>query len=274
MILAGDVGGTKVDLGLYDFTNGKLKSTRDTVYKAKDYPGLEVIVKEFLGGDKVTAACFGVPGPVRNGRLRLVSAGDKEKDRAGVVDDRPGEGDAPCVLLLHVVGHGEAAQLVERGAMGKQRGGVAVRAHAQGDEVEAWGLGSLQAEAVAQLGLVAGGGGLGVKLSLDTVNLLWLEGHVVQHGLAGHAVVAVGVVRGYATLVHPVEIQVFPRHAAAPGLIGVGEQGKGGLGRGAAADGDTDPTAGLDRLAGHLNKILRCVPGQRRWIRLYVIFDP
>jgi glucokinase len=73
MILAGDVGGTKVDLGLYDFTNGKLKTTRDKVFKAKDYPGLEVIVKEFLGADKVTAACFGVPGPVRDGRLRLTN---------------------------------------------------------------------------------------------------------------------------------------------------------------------------------------------------------
>jgi glucokinase len=73
MILAGDVGGTKVDLALYDFTNGKLKYTRDKVYKAKDYPGLEVIVKEFLGADKVTAACFGVPGPVRDGRLRLTN---------------------------------------------------------------------------------------------------------------------------------------------------------------------------------------------------------
>jgi glucokinase len=73
MILAGDVGGTKVDLALYDFFNGKLEYTRDKVYKAKDYPGLEVIVKEFLGADQVTAACFGVPGPVRNGRLRLTN---------------------------------------------------------------------------------------------------------------------------------------------------------------------------------------------------------
>ena len=73
MILAGDVGGTKVDLALYDFINGKLQYTRDKVYKAKDYPGLEVIVKEFLGADKVTAACFGVPGPVRDGRLRLTN---------------------------------------------------------------------------------------------------------------------------------------------------------------------------------------------------------
>jgi len=73
MILAGDVGGTKVDLALYDVTNGKLQYTRDKVYRAKDYPGLEVIVKDFLGTDKVTAACFGVPGPVRDGRLRLTN---------------------------------------------------------------------------------------------------------------------------------------------------------------------------------------------------------
>ncbi|MGA3070492.1 MAG: glucokinase, partial [Terracidiphilus sp.] len=73
MILAGDVGGTKVDLALYDFTNGKLTYTRDKIYRAKDYSGLEAIVKEFLSSDKVTAACFGVPGPVRDGRLRLTN---------------------------------------------------------------------------------------------------------------------------------------------------------------------------------------------------------
>jgi glucokinase len=73
MILAGDVGGTKVDLGLYDFINGKLQPKRDKVFRAKDYPGLEVIVKEFLGSETVTAACFGVPGPVRDGRLRLTN---------------------------------------------------------------------------------------------------------------------------------------------------------------------------------------------------------
>ncbi|MGA3046238.1 MAG: glucokinase [Terracidiphilus sp.] len=73
MILAGDVGGTKVHLALYDFTNGKLSYTRDKQYPAKDYSGLEIIVKEFLAADKVSAACFGVPGPVRDGRLRLTN---------------------------------------------------------------------------------------------------------------------------------------------------------------------------------------------------------
>jgi glucokinase len=75
MILAGDVGGTKVHLALYDFSDGKLDYTRDERYPAKDYSGLEEIVREFLGADheKITSACFGVPGPVRDGRLRLTN---------------------------------------------------------------------------------------------------------------------------------------------------------------------------------------------------------
>jgi glucokinase len=73
MILAGDVGGTKVHLALYDFIDGKLEYTRDKQYPAKQYSGLEEIVKEFLGAEKATAACFGVPGPVRDGRLRLTN---------------------------------------------------------------------------------------------------------------------------------------------------------------------------------------------------------
>jgi glucokinase len=73
MILAGDVGGTKVNLALYDFTDGKLTYTRDERYAAKEYHGLEEIVKQFLGTDRATSACFGVPGPVRDGRLRLTN---------------------------------------------------------------------------------------------------------------------------------------------------------------------------------------------------------
>jgi glucokinase len=73
MILAGDVGGTKVHLALYDFSQGKLKYTREERFPAREYSGLEAIVKEFVGSDEVTAACFGVPGPVRDGRLRLTN---------------------------------------------------------------------------------------------------------------------------------------------------------------------------------------------------------
>jgi glucokinase len=73
MILAGDVGGTKVHLALFDFKDGDLVHVRDKQYPAKEYAGLEEIVREFAGSAKVNAACFGVPGPVREGRLRLTN---------------------------------------------------------------------------------------------------------------------------------------------------------------------------------------------------------
>ena len=73
MILAGDVGGTKVHLSLYDFNHGTLTHAREEKYPAKDYAGLEEIVRKFVGTDTITAACFGVPGPVRHGRLRLTN---------------------------------------------------------------------------------------------------------------------------------------------------------------------------------------------------------
>ena len=73
MILAGDVGGTKVYLALYDFVDGKLHHNREERYPAREHSGLEEIVKKFLGNETVTAACFGVPGPVRDGRLRLTN---------------------------------------------------------------------------------------------------------------------------------------------------------------------------------------------------------
>jgi len=73
MILAGDVGGTKVHLALYEFIGGNLNHIRDQQFPAKEYSGLEEIVKEFIVSERVTAACFGVPGPVRDGRLRLTN---------------------------------------------------------------------------------------------------------------------------------------------------------------------------------------------------------
>jgi glucokinase len=76
MILAGDVGGTKVHLALYDFAQGQLHHVRDQKFPAQNYDGLEAVVREFLGADagkEVYAACFGVPGPVRDGRLKLTN---------------------------------------------------------------------------------------------------------------------------------------------------------------------------------------------------------
>jgi glucokinase len=76
MILAGDVGGTKVHLALYRFDHGELSHVRDEKFPAQEHAGLEEIVRKFLdesGNPEVTAGCFGVPGPVRGGRLKLTN---------------------------------------------------------------------------------------------------------------------------------------------------------------------------------------------------------
>ncbi len=82
MILAGDVGGTKVHLALYNFEAGRLKPVRDEKFPARDFAMLDDVVKRFLAaGDghpaadvkDIAAACFGCPGPVRNGRLKLTN---------------------------------------------------------------------------------------------------------------------------------------------------------------------------------------------------------
>ncbi len=76
MILAGDVGGTKVHLALYSFSEGQLQHVHDKRFPARQYAGLEAVVRAFLdenGNPEITSACFGVPGPVRNGRLKLTN---------------------------------------------------------------------------------------------------------------------------------------------------------------------------------------------------------
>ena len=81
MILAGDVGGTKVDLALCKFEHGQLQTVHEHKFHARDFLGLAQVVEAFLEECKQTlgqpldvlAACFGVPGPVRHGRLKLTN---------------------------------------------------------------------------------------------------------------------------------------------------------------------------------------------------------
>jgi glucokinase len=71
MILAGDIGGTKTNLGLFEIDSGALKLRRFESYPSKNYPGLESSIVEFLqsaGTGTVDAGCFGIAGPVVEGR--------------------------------------------------------------------------------------------------------------------------------------------------------------------------------------------------------------
>ena len=105
MILAGDIGGTKTNLALFDWTSARGDPTRAQSFHSADYKSLEEIIEEFLtppvpspsieeeeGTEKestseneqakaatppesikIDAACFGVAGPVINNRCHTTN---------------------------------------------------------------------------------------------------------------------------------------------------------------------------------------------------------
>lgn len=106
MILAGDIGGTKTNLALFDWTTERVEPVREDSFHSADYKTLEEIVEEFLSAPlpkppdeealddapaeatadtdtstpepppepiQLTAACFGVAGPVIDNRCRTTN---------------------------------------------------------------------------------------------------------------------------------------------------------------------------------------------------------
>lgn len=98
MILAGDIGGTKTVLGLFEWTTERVEATRTQSFVSADYQSLDEIVEEFLAAPPsrqdeeagesradgqgaqaatlrlpIDAACFGVAGPVIDNRCRTTN---------------------------------------------------------------------------------------------------------------------------------------------------------------------------------------------------------
>jgi glucokinase len=68
----GDIGGTKTNLALFSVRGEKLRSESMRTFPSKRYSGLVPMLQEFLAGDhpKVDAACFGIAGPVIDGKVK------------------------------------------------------------------------------------------------------------------------------------------------------------------------------------------------------------
>jgi glucokinase len=105
MFLAGDIGGTKVNLGLFAHRERELRLARGEKYLSRRYARLEDLVREFLSAgapEKSEAACFGIAGPVRNGRVQVtnlpwkveadVLAGELKIERLALINDLEANG--------------------------------------------------------------------------------------------------------------------------------------------------------------------------------------
>ncbi len=70
MILAGDIGGTHTRLAFFE--KGRMAGP-ERKFDSRKYQSLEVIIEEFLGTKRVDKGCFGVAGPVHNGRCKATN---------------------------------------------------------------------------------------------------------------------------------------------------------------------------------------------------------
>jgi glucokinase len=71
MILAGDIGGTNARLAFFETSNGHFRLVSASIFPSREYSGLDEIVSKFVESSAVRPelACFGIAGPVRNGKV-------------------------------------------------------------------------------------------------------------------------------------------------------------------------------------------------------------
>lgn len=78
MILAGDIGGTHSRLALFREVGGGLETVRETRYKSREFNGFAGVLDRFLNENRpdsepIEKACFGIAGPVRDGRCQVTN---------------------------------------------------------------------------------------------------------------------------------------------------------------------------------------------------------
>ena len=77
MILAGDIGGTKSNLGLFELKDGRLRMVRSAKFRSSDFSGLSALIEAFLSEDEA-------PGSVGNRGMGRPSGSTGDRELAEV----------------------------------------------------------------------------------------------------------------------------------------------------------------------------------------------
>jgi glucokinase len=74
-VLAGDIGGTKTRLAVYNVAGTRLATVAEQTYSSRKYAALGDIIRDFLDQHPidVEAACFGIAGPVHGNEVRTTN---------------------------------------------------------------------------------------------------------------------------------------------------------------------------------------------------------
>jgi glucokinase len=76
MILAGDIGGTKTNVALFDPQDGRINAPQQVQsFPSARYQSLNAIIEEYIAQHKakIERACFGIAGPVVAGRVEATN---------------------------------------------------------------------------------------------------------------------------------------------------------------------------------------------------------
>ena len=76
MLLAGDIGGTKTVIALFEETRDGLREVREATFPSQEHGSLEEILARFLQAEaepSLQVGCFGVAGPVIDGKSRTTN---------------------------------------------------------------------------------------------------------------------------------------------------------------------------------------------------------
>ncbi len=73
-VLAGDIGGTKINIALYRADENGFTILRQDSFHSKEYTSFTEVVQKFIGNDKTPdAICMAVAGPVINGKVKITN---------------------------------------------------------------------------------------------------------------------------------------------------------------------------------------------------------
>lgn len=73
MILAGDIGGTKTLLALYQQKNSELNCVKKQQFNSSEFKNFETLLTCFVTNEKITKVCIGVAGSVIAGNCRTTN---------------------------------------------------------------------------------------------------------------------------------------------------------------------------------------------------------
>jgi glucokinase len=73
MILAGDIGATRVRLAAFQSEGNQLHRVYEKTYRSQEHAGLGELINDFVTSESILvhSACFGVAGPVRTGKSKI-----------------------------------------------------------------------------------------------------------------------------------------------------------------------------------------------------------